>query len=58
MTKNVEHLIVTDNIEEVWQLDKDFEELWARFGEFGTVENSTSILSDAWNGLKNRIAGR
>lgn len=58
MTKNVEHLIVTDNIEEVRQLDKDFEELWAQFGEFGTVENSTSMLSDAWNGLKSRIAGR
>jgi phosphatidylserine/phosphatidylglycerophosphate/cardiolipin synthase-like enzyme len=28
MTKNVEHLIVTDNREEVRQLEKDFEELW------------------------------
>lgn len=58
MTKNVEHLIVTDNLEEVGQLEKDFEELWAQFGEFGTVENSTSMLDDAWKGLKSKIAGQ
>ena len=58
MTKNVEHLIVTDNQEEVQQWEKDFEELWTQFGEFGTVENSTSMLDDAWKGLKNKIAGQ
>lgn len=50
--KNVEHLVITESVQEARMIESDYERLWSSYGGDVTVDEHVSAVGKIWNKIK------
>ena len=52
---NIEHLMISENLQEARMIENDYEQLWASYGGDMTVDEHVSAVDKIWNRIKGGV---